>query len=124
MTIFSDLKTFDIKFGIPEAKEPQLLNIGSMEGRLDFLKEELKETEDAYIEGDLPEVIDGLLDLIYVAAGTLAQMGVNSQKHWTEVHQCNMAKRRIIGSSSRGLLYDLEKPEDWVPPNHQRILDL
>ena len=39
--------------------------------RLDFLEEEFEETQAAFFKNDSKEVVDGLIDLIVIAIGTL-----------------------------------------------------
>ena len=46
--------------------------------RIDFLKEELTETEKAYETLDAEEIVDGLIDLCVVAIGTLDAFGIDA----------------------------------------------
>lgn len=68
---------------------------------------------------------DALIDLIYIAAGTLAEMGVTpdqAQRAWDEVHQANM--RKVNGSLSKrpnAGPHDAVKPEGWVGPDWDYI---
>ena len=101
--------------------------------RLDFLREELKETEDAFdlykLSRDLKdkeefsseEIVDGLIDLCVVAVGTLDLLGVDAYKAWDEVHKANMSKERGIkpGRPNPLGMPDLMKPEGWKPPSHK-----
>lgn len=91
--------------------------------RLDFLNEELRETEKAAYDGDeidCEEVVDGLIDLCVVAIGTLNLFGVDSHWAWEEVHKANMNKEVGIkeGRDNPLGLPDLCKPKDWQPPSH------
>mgnify|MGYP002640126059 FL=1 len=88
--------------------------------RINFLKEELTETEDAFNNKDAAEVVDGLIDLCVIAIGTLDAFNVDAQKAWEEVHAANMMKERGIKESRPNPLGlpDLIKPQDWVGPNH------
>jgi predicted HAD superfamily Cof-like phosphohydrolase len=61
----------------------------------------------------LPEVIDGLVDTIYVAAGAAATMGVDLAPVFEEVHRSNMAK---TGGEVREDGKRL-KPPGWTPPD-------
>jgi len=91
--------------------------------RLDFLHEELGETENAAAANqpiDSEEVVDGLIDLCVVAIGTLDALGVDPYKAWDEVYRANMTKEVGIKESrpnSLGLP-DLIKPEGWEAPSH------
>ena len=88
--------------------------------RINFLKEELTETQDAFDNKDAAEVVDGLIDLCVIAIGTLDAFNVDAQKAWEEVHTANMMKERGIKKTRPNPLGlpDLIKPEGWVGPNH------
>jgi predicted HAD superfamily Cof-like phosphohydrolase len=91
--------------------------------RLDFLHEELQETEKAAQSGiplDQEEIVDGLIDLCVVAIGTLDALGVDAHKAWNEVHKANMTKEVGVKPSRPNPLGlpDLIKPEGWVGPSH------
>lgn len=90
--------------------------------RLDMLKEELKETEDAVLFANKEELIDGLVDLVYIAIGTARLCGYDFNIHWSEVHRANMTKER--GRSKRGHDFDVYKPESWIAPNHKQFFKL
>jgi len=123
MSVFKDVAKLYEKFNIPfETRIPHLLEESLMHGRIDFLEEEFQETILAYAEDNLEETIDGLIDLIYVAVGTLHLMGVSSQAHWDEVQRANMDK--VPGKKpGRSMQYDMFKPADWEPPHHKQILE-
>ncbi len=111
--------------GIPIPDKPTMLNLERSKFRLNHLQEELKETKDAMLIDDLPEAVDGLIDLVYVALGTLVEMGVTAGAAFEEVHAANMRKER--GALSRrpdSLGYDATKPEGWSPPNLTPYLTL
>ena len=116
-----DIKDMQTKYGTREwvEKNPQQLK-RFLEFRIDFLKEELEETESALINMDSEEVVDGLIDLCVVAIGTLDAFGVNPYKAWDEVLRANMAKEVGVKESRPNPLGmpDLTKPEDWEGPSH------
>ena len=92
-----------------------------MQFRIDFLKEELKETSDAFEAGDAEEIVDGLIDLCVVAIGTLDAFGIDAYKAWDAVHTANMTKEPGVKPSRPNPLGlpDLIKPEGWVAPSHE-----
>jgi len=95
----------------------QIPHIGTDEfimERFRFMLEELEEYHRAAAQGDIVGATDGLLDLIYVALGTLHQMGIPVQECWNAVQQANMKKVR--GTTKRGNKVDAMKPEGWVGP--------
>ena len=130
-----DIVEFYKKFGIEFPKTPKALSEDHMSKRLAFLEEELEETRAAYLslcqaekptDEHLSEVIDGLIDLIYVAVGTLVLMGVCPSAHWRVVHNCNMQKVKVKdrSQSKRDYDQDLVKPEGWKPPDHVEIIEV
>lgn len=83
-----------------------------------LLREEYIETEDALIDGDLIEYVDGLADMIYIILGTASiQIGAERfARVWDEVHRSNMAK----GVDGKIVMRDdgkILKPEGWTPPD-------
>ena len=91
-----------------------------LEFRIDFLQEELNETEAALVNMDAEEIVDGLIDLCVVAIGTLDAFGVDPYKAWDEVLKANLAKEVGVKPSRPNPLGlpDLIKPEDWEGPDH------
>ncbi len=89
--------------------------------RLDFLEEEFEETQKAFFSNDKEGVVDGLIDLIVIAIGTLDILGVDTDKAWDEVHEANMSKEPGIKESRPNPLGlpDMIKKPDWKGPNHE-----
>ena len=89
--------------------------------RIDFIREELEETEAALVSMDAEEIVDGLIDLCVVAIGTLDAFGVDPYKAWDEVLQANMAKEVGEKPSRPNPLGvpDLVKPDNWKAPSHK-----
>ena len=67
-----------------------------LEFRIDFLREELDETEAALVSMDSEEIVDGLIDLCVVAIGTLDAFGVDPYKAWDEILRANLSKERFV----------------------------
>ena len=62
--------------------------------RLMMQYEELGETMSAaLVQGNSEEVVDGLIDTIVFALGTLDIMGVDTKAAWDQVYEANMAKQ-------------------------------
>ena len=91
-----------------------------LEFRIDFLKEELEETESALVNMDAEEIVDGLIDLCVVAIGTLDAFGVDAHKAWDEILKANLAKEPGVKPERPNPLGlpDLIKPEGWEGPDH------
>ncbi len=121
MSAYQDVFAFNTKFAVPMANTPQLLGTEPYNFRLGFLREELNEFVDAQYQENLPESIDALIDLVYVAYGTAQMMGVSPamwQEMWDAVQTANMSKVRAttIGESKRKSTLDVIKPDGWVSP--------
>ncbi len=84
------------------------------EWRGGFLQEELDEMRAAFEKNDLPELADGIIDLIYVACGAANAMGVDLAPLFSAVHLANTKK--LVGGvkDSTG---KMQKPEGWTPPD-------
>jgi phosphoribosyl-ATP pyrophosphohydrolase len=92
--------------------------------RLAYIDEEAREVHEALIEAaslaamrdlplDAPEVahvVQELIDLTYVIAGTFAELGIDPDPAWRAVHEANLRK---VAASCGGKAV---KPEGWQPP--------
>jgi hypothetical protein len=84
--------------------------------RLMMQYEELGETMSAaLVQGNSEEVVDGLIDTIVFALGTLDIMGVDTKAAWDQVYEANMAKQPGVkpGRPNKFGLPDLLKPAGW-----------
>jgi predicted HAD superfamily Cof-like phosphohydrolase len=124
-SLIEDVTAFHEKFKLEPLAKPGFLPPSLMEFRLKFLKEELDEIVEGTISQDLPEVLDGLVDIVYVAIGTAYLMGLPFQAAWDEVQRANMSKVRAKRpeESKRGSSYDVVKPKDWVSPDIGSIIE-
>lgn len=111
---FSDVVNMHRFFGIPINSTPTHIPTAQLVERSNFIQEELNEFCEAMSTQDMPEMADALVDIVVVAMGTAAMMGLPWDKLWDDVLRANMAKQRGVGK--RGHAIDLIKPIDWVPP--------
>lgn len=120
--IFKDMSSMHDKYKVNDwvKNNPEKL-IDLLKFRIKFLEEEFNETRAAVNNYDAEEVVDGLIDLIVVAAGTLDIFGIDGEAAWNEVHKANMSKEVGVKSSRPNPLGlpDLIKPEGWVAPSHE-----
>ena len=88
--------------------------------RMNLLEEEYEETWEAVEAQDAEELVDGLIDLVVVAIGTLDLLGVDVAKAWGRVMEANMNKEVGIKPSRPNPmgLPDLVKPVGWRSPSH------
>lgn len=83
--------------------------------------EEAAELEEAVHAQDASEIVDALVDQIYIAYGTLNMLGVDITDAFLRVHMANMQKQRgpKLGRSSEAPnMYDVFKPKGWIAPDH------
>jgi predicted HAD superfamily Cof-like phosphohydrolase len=112
-----DIRDFHKRFDIEYRGEPRTLEKDMADFRISFMMEEIKEYVMAHDADDLEGMMDALLDLIYVAAGTAHLHGFKMTEGWYRVHEANMKKiRGTAESSKRNSPYDVVKPEGWQPP--------
>lgn len=115
----ADVLEFHKKMGLPISRQPKRLAPERKAFRAKFMDEELVEYSEAT---DWADEVDGLVDLIYVAMGTLIEMGADPNMVWREVHEKNMQKVRGENASRPGSGgNDAVKPEGWTPPDHDAI---
>ncbi|QDH83836.1 hypothetical protein Axy16_040 [Achromobacter phage vB_AxyS_19-32_Axy16] len=103
--------------------QPRLLDGVRMHARISHLQEEQLELAQAYIAGDICEVADGLMDLIYIALGTLSEMHVDASRVFHAVHQANMAKvNGTVAKRPNAGNHDAVKPEGWKAPDIHKAI--
>lgn len=106
---------FHERMGIPVATEPTMLTAERGELRCRLIEEEAREFRDATEQGDWLEMVDALVDLLYVTFGTAVEMGVDLTPFFDEVHAANMRKLPAAGGGKS------LKPVDWQEPDHARV---
>lgn len=119
--VFQDLAELHEKFSVHQVREFAKKKLRAfMDFRMKFMQEELDEIDDALMKGDAEKVVDGLIDLIVVAVGTVDAFEIDGHKAWEEVHRANMAKQAGANPTRPNEfgLPDLIKPEGWKPPSH------
>lgn len=120
-----DIHDMHAKYGVDEwmekNKDKKHLMYDFLRFRIDMMYEEWTETNDAYIDLDAEELVDGIIDLCVFAIGTLDVFGVDAHKAWDEVLKANMNKNVGVkeGRPNPLGLPDLLKPEGWTGPNHE-----
>ena len=120
--IFKDMNGMHMKYMVPvvvNRMDKDMLG-KFLAFRLECCQEELDETKAALDNNDPEEIVDGLIDLIVFAAGTLDLMKVDGNQAWQEVLKANLNKKVGIKESRPNPfgLPDLTKPDNWEAPNH------
>jgi predicted HAD superfamily Cof-like phosphohydrolase len=113
------------KFGVHDTIEkikndPELMS-KYLRFRMDMIAEEIDETNDAIAARDPEEIVDGLIDMIVFAIGTLDLLGIDADAAWDKVYEANMAKSPGVkkGRPNPFGFPDLIKPEGWKAPSHE-----
>jgi predicted HAD superfamily Cof-like phosphohydrolase len=117
-----DLRDLHAKMQVREHARtisPELLR-KYIQFRIDMLQEEVTETNDALAANDAQGVVDGLIDLIVFAIGTLDVLEIDSYEAWARVRDANMAKEPGIkeGRPNPYGFPDFVKPAGWIEPRH------
>ena len=92
MSNFKDVKVFMEKFGQMVRTKPQFPDDKTMHLRLNLIKEELSELEEAMKTKNLKEVADALTDILYVTYGAGYAYGIDLDECFKEVQRANMSK--------------------------------
>lgn len=94
--------------------------------RINLLREELNELEEALDNDDVIEALDALVDIQYVLDGAFLALGFHAvkDKAFDEVHRSNMSKlgedgKPILRASDNKVL----KGPNYFPPNLRRIVE-
>ena len=92
MTNFNKVGTFMKTFGQEVKSKPSFSSDKINKLRIDLIKEELDELQEAMKNNDLLEVADALTDILYVTYGAGHAFGIDLDKCFEEVQNSNMSK--------------------------------
>ena len=90
--------------------------------RIDLIKEELNELEEAINNNDIKEVADALTDILYVTYGAGHAFGVDLDKCFEEVQNSNMSK---LGKDGKPIYNDkgkVMKGPNYFKPNLNKFV--
>lgn len=95
-TNFEKVANFNHVFGVDRYPTPQpnifKENPKLVELRLNLIREEVKEFEEACQNHDMVEAVDALADILYVVYGAGDCFGINLDEAYQTVHSSNMTK--------------------------------
>ncbi|WP_308167557.1 MazG nucleotide pyrophosphohydrolase domain-containing protein [Catellatospora tritici] len=83
---------FHRTFGLPRHVMPTPPSPELAQHRLDLIREEAEEVDEAIASGDLVHTAWEMADLVYVLYGTAASFGIDLDAVVAEVHRANMSK--------------------------------
>ena len=92
MSNFNKVGTFMKTFGQKVKTKPSFSSDKINKLRIDLIKEELDELQEAMKNNDLLEVADALTDILYVTYGAGHAFGIDLDKCFDEVQNSNMSK--------------------------------
>ena len=90
--------------------------------RIDLIKEELNELQEAMKNNDLLEVADALTDILYVTYGAGHAFGIDLDKCFNEVQNSNMSK---LGEDGKPIFNEngkVMKGPNYFKPNFDQFL--
>ena len=124
MTNFESVKKFMQTFGQEIKTKASFPNDKIIKLRLDLIREELSELEEAIEKKDIKEVADALTDILYVTYGAGHSFGVDLDKCFDEVQRSNMSK---LGEDGNPIYNDsgkVMKGPNYSAPDLKKIIEL
>ena len=92
MSNFFKVKEFMQKFKQEVKSKPSFPDDNIIKLRINLIKEELLELEEALNEKNIEETADALTDILYVTYGAGHAFGIDLDKCFDEVQKSNMSK--------------------------------
>jgi predicted HAD superfamily Cof-like phosphohydrolase len=86
---FEQVKAFHTAMGQPTADKPVAMDVIRQQQRFEYMAEELHEFMEA---SEVVDQADAMIDLIYLAIGTMVELGVIPEPLFEIVHSANMSK--------------------------------
>ena len=123
MSNFEDVKTFMETFGQIVRTKPQFPDEKTMQLRLNLIREELSELEQAMKNKNLKEVADALSDILYVTYGAGYAYGINLDKCFKEVQRANMSKLGTVGKPIYNDKGKVMKGPNYTEPNLKQFVE-
>jgi predicted HAD superfamily Cof-like phosphohydrolase len=136
-----DVQQFMKKFGQDYDGAPRALPSSLGTFREDFMEEELSEykkhsrrlaslldetpfTDVDGVTHELDNILDALVDKIYIDIGTALLHGFDLREAFRRVHFANMQKERVAraSESTRYSAWDVRKPAGWTAPSHKDLV--
>ena len=122
MSNFNKVGTFMKTFGQEVKSKPSFSSNKINKLRIDLIKEELDELQEAMKNNDLLEVADALTDILYVTYGAGHAFGIDLDKCFDEVQNSNMSK---LGKNGEPIYNDsgkVMKGPNYFKPNLSKFV--
>ena len=122
MSNFNKVGTFMKTFGQEVKTKPSFSSNKINKLRIDLIKEELEELQEAMKNNDLLEVADALTDILYVTYGAGHAFGVDLDKCFDEVQNSNMSKLGENGDPIYNESGKVMKGPNYFKPNLSKFV--
>ena len=122
MTNFESVRKFMQTFGQEVRTSASFPNDKIISLRLDLIREELSELQEAINNKDIKEAADALTDILYVTYGAGHAFGIDLDKCFKEVQNSNMSK---LGSDGKPIYNDqgkVMKGPDYFKPDLKKFV--
>ena len=122
MSNFSKVGIFMKTFGQDVKNKPSFSTDKINKLRIDLIKEELNELQEAMKNNDLLEVADALTDILYVTYGAGHAFGIDLDKCFDEVQNSNMSKLDEKGKPIYNEAGKVMKGPNYFKPNLSKFV--
>ena len=122
MSNFSKVGIFMKTFGQDVKNKPSFSTDKINKLRIDLIKEELDELQEAMKNNDLLEVADALTDILYVTYGAGHAFGIDLDKCFDEVQNSNMSKLGENGEPIYNESGKVMKGPNYFKPNLSKFV--
>ena len=122
MSNFNKVGTFMKTFGQEVKTKPSFSSDKINKLRIDLIKEELDELQEAMKNNDLLEVADALTDILYVTYGAGHAFGIDLDKCFDEVQNSNMSKLGENGEPIYNEAGKVMKGPSYFKPNLSKFI--
>ena len=123
MSNFSKVGIFMKTFGQDVKNKPSFSTDKINKLRVDLIKEELEELNEAMKNKDLLEVADALTDILYVTYGAGHAFGIDLDKCFNEVQNSNMSKLDSNGKPIYNSDGKVMKGPNYFKPDLSKFLN-
>ena len=124
MSNFFKVKEFMQKFKQEVKSKPSFPDDNIIKLRINLIKEELLELEEALNEKNIEETADALTDILYVTYGAGHAFGIDLDKCFDEVQKSNMSKLDKFGNPIYNNQGKVMKGPLYFKPNLKKILNI
>ena len=124
MSNFNKVGTFMKTFDQEVKTKPSFSSDKINKLRIDLIKEELDELQEAMNNNDLLEVADALTDILYVTYGAGHAFGIDLDKCFDEVHNSNMSKLGEDGKPIYNEQGKVMKGPKYFKPDLKKLINI